>query len=495
MDYVRFHARQHPERLAVTDLTFERQWSYGQLDRTIAGCATVLLDAGLQSGDRLACLSANRAELIVLQSACARVGAIFVPLNWRLAAPELQSIIDDCEPKLTFADEMAASLNIAAKPIDSIFDDCEKVRPDGGEPSSPDLPSLMLYTSGTTGKPKGVMLTERNLTETAINLSSLGEVDRDSCFLCESPMFHIIGMVTSIRPPFLQGGRVVVSDRFVPERTFDRIADPELKITHYFCVPQMALALRAVEGFDPAKLCSLKALFTGGAPHPEAQIREWLDDGIAIVDGFGMSEAGTVFGMPLDRDLIDRKAGSVGVPTPRVRARLVADDGQPVSAGEPGELQLKGDNITPGYWRRESDYQASFTEDGWFKTGDVLTCDEDGYYRVTDRKKDIFISGGENVYPVEIEAALASYPGIRELAVIGVPDEEWGEVGCLLYVPESDIEIDPADVAVFLTTRIARYKIPKQFRAVDKLPRTGVGKLMRHELRASYRRESSDSIL
>lgn len=485
MDYVRLHASLHADRPAVTDLTHGRQWTYSEFDRYIAQCTSVLLGAGVGEGDRVACLSANRAEIVALHLACARLGALFVPLNWRLSAAELEALIDDCQPKLIFGDSMAGELGLTASDIDELHEQCNDAVPVWPERASVEQPSLMLYTSGTTGKPKGVLLSERNLTETAINFMLLGEVDGNSRFLCESPMFHIIGMVTSVRPPFLVGAHIALSDRFVPERTFARLADPQLAITHYFCVPQMALAIRAADGFDASKLTGLRAIFTGGAPHPETQIRDWLADGISIVDGFGMSEAGTVFGMPLDREQIDRKAGSVGIATPRIQARLVDDDDKPVPTGTPGELQLKGDNVTCGYWGQSAAYEACLTKDGWFRTGDILTCDEDGFYRVTDRKKDMFISGGENVYPVEIEAALDKYPGIRELAVIGVPDNKWGEVGCLFYVPEAE-EINVDELDAYLTSRIARYKIPKQVRAVQSLPRTAVGKLMRHVLRDKY---------
>lgn len=489
MDYVRLHANLHPDWPAVTDLTYGRRWSYRQFDRFVAGCVTELRAAGVDESDRVACLSANRAEIIALHLACARLGAMFVPLNWRLSAAELEGILQDCDPILVFGDAMAAKLDREIRDIEELCQRSADAAPQWPARKPEDLPSLVLYTSGTTGAPKGVLLSERNLTEVGINFVLLGEVESSSTFLCESPMFHIIGMVTSVRPPFLLGAHVVVSDRFIPERTFARLADPDLAISHYFCVPQMALAIRAADGFDADRLRNLKAIFTGGAPHPETQIRDWLADGVAIVDGFGMSEAGTVFGMPLDRDLIDRKAGSVGIGTPRIQARLVDEDGKAAAIGMPGELQLKGDNVATGYWGREAEYAASLTADGWFRTGDILTCDEDGYYRVTDRKKDMYISGGENVYPVEIEAALDKYPGIRELAVIGVPDDKWGEVGCLYYVPESG-EISIEEIDAFLTTKIARYKIPKLLRAVEELPRTGVGKLMRHELRDWYATKS-----
>lgn len=486
MDYVSFHALLHPDKPAVTDLTFKRRWSYEQFDRFVAGCTAVLMNEGVVEGDRVACLSKNRAEIVALHLACARLGAIFVPLNWRLSPSELGAIVPDCEPVIVYGDDLASALGVEATDIESLHDRCGDAQLVWPEKKSENLPSLILYTSGTTGSPKGVMLSERNLTETAINFALLGEVDSDSHFLSESPMFHIIGMVTSVRPPLLVGASVSISDRFIPERTYSRLADPALKISHYFCVPQMASAIRAVDGFDASRFGWLKAIFTGGAPHPEAQIRDWLNDGVSIVDGFGMSEAGTVFGMPLNRSLIDRKAGCVGIPTPRIQARIVDDNDKPVPVGTPGELQLSGDNIAIGYWRKDAEYRSSLTEDGWFRTGDILTRDEDGYYRVVDRKKDMFISGGENVYPVEIEALLARYPGIRELAVVGVPDAKWGEVGCVFYVPESG-EMNLGDLEAFLTTRLARYKIPKQAYAVNELPRNGVGKLMRHELRRIWR--------
>ncbi len=490
MDYVRLHAHLHPNRPAVTDLTFERHWTYEQFDRLVAGCVAVLIGRGVVEGDRVACLARNRAEIVALHLACARLGSMFVPLNWRLASSELGAIIRDCEPTLTYGDEMSLSLGVDAENLEGLVDTCTSTQPIWREPLPDNRPSLMLYTSGTTGNPKGVLLSERNLTETAINSCLLLEVDYNSRFLCEAPLFHIIGMVASVRPPLFIGAQIVISDRFIPERTFSRLADPKLGISHYFCVPQMALDIRAVDGFEPSKLSGLKALFTGGAPHPEAQIREWLDDGIAIVDGYGSSEAGTVFGMPLDRRLIASKAGSVGVPTPRVQTRLVDEQGEPVGVGTPGELQINGDNVTIGYWRREDEYRSAMTADGWFRTGDILTRDEDGYYRVTGRKKDMFISGGENVYPAQVEAELVTYPGIRELAIVGVPDTRWGEVGCLFYVPESD-EIDLDALKAFLATKVAKYKIPKHARVLEALPRNGVGKLLRHKLRRMHFNASS----
>jgi fatty-acyl-CoA synthase len=289
--------------------------------------------------------------------------------------------------------------------------------------------------------------------------------------------------VTSIRPFLQQGATLVVSPGFVPARTLARLADPELGITHYFCVPQMAAALRHEAGFDPAALSGLKALFTGGAPHPEAAIRAWLADGIAVVDGYGMSEAGTVFGMPLDPALIDGAAGAVGYAAPGVATRIVDAEDRDVAPGVPGELLLKGDNVGRGYWRRPDASAEAFTADGWFRTGDIVTADERGCHRIVDRRKDMFISGGENVFPGQIEAELAHMPGVRECAVIGVPDERWGEVGHVALVAAPGASIDLAAVLAHLEGRLARYKLPKHLSLHDALPRTGSGKIQKAVLK------------
>jgi fatty-acyl-CoA synthase len=481
MDYVALYARSRPNKLAIQDLTFARKWTYAELDREVACCVSVLISKQVEKGNRVVCLSKNRAEMLLLHFACARLGAIFVPLNWRLSASEIHALIEDSDPIVCYGDELAKEMGVDMLNIDELFSETKSLGPSSNSSTDLDLPSLMLYTSGTTGRPKGVLLSERNLTETAINFGVLGEVDSNSGSYCESPMFHIIGAITSVRPALMKGAHIVISDGFEPARTLSRIADPELKLTHYFCVPQMALALRAVEGFNPDSLRNLKALFTGGAPHPEVQIRDWLNDGIPIVDGYGSSEAGTVFGMPLDIEVIDAKAGSIGLPTPRIEARIVDSSGDVLSVGQAGELQLRGHNLTSGYWQREEDTTKAFTDDGWFCTGDVCSIDEDGFYRIVDRKKDMFISGGENIYPAELEALLVKYPGMKEQAVVGIADEKWGEVGCIFYVGDKEIELE--EVVAFLSENLARYKLPKRICKVDSLPRNAAGKVLKPKLK------------
>jgi fatty-acyl-CoA synthase len=485
MDFVTLHARIRPKSIAVRDLTYDLQWTYLEFDVLVAKVTTLLEQQGINLGDRVACLSKNRAEMVALHLACARLGAIFVPLNWRLTKEELNSILTDCEPSLLYADEQGLTHKLAYQPISDVFVQSAALSPQPSAAIDEQLPSLILYTSGTTGKPKGVMLSEQNLAETAINFALLGKVDSQSAFLCESPMFHIIGLVTSVRPALFYGAKIIISDGFIPARTLARLMDPELALSHYFCVPQMANALRSEDSFSPECLRGLTALFTGGAPHPEVQIRSWLNDGIPIVDGYGMSEAGTIFGMPLDIELIDKKAGCVGFATHRMQVRLVNNDGQEVAEGEPGEVQLKGNNITLGYWRREAEFAASFSVDGWFCTGDIAVQDAQGYFRIVDRKKDMFISGGENVYPTEVEAIVLKHQAIQECAMIGVSDERWGEVGCLFLVIKQNHQLtDNQELIHFLEQHLARYKLPKHIIVADSLPRNGAGKVMKNRLKA-----------
>ncbi|MGO4838447.1 AMP-binding protein, partial [Rhizobiaceae sp. 2RAB30] len=222
--------------------------------------------------------------------------------------------------------------------------------------------------------------------------------------------FHVIGLVTSLRAPLLHGGSVLISAGFDPGTTNRRLADPALGITHYFCVPQMAYMLRRNEDFAPGRWSSLIALFTGGAPNPAANIRWWLERGVAMVDGYGMTEAGTILGMSLDPQIIAQKAGSAGLPAPLLSLRIVDSSGRDLPAGEPGELLVAGPNLMLCYWNLPEETAGALTPDGWLRTGDIGRMDEDGFVTLVDRRKDMFISGGENVFPAEVEAALLLHP-------------------------------------------------------------------------------------
>ena len=485
-DFVRLHACSRPRSIALADAASGRAWSYSDLDRAVAAAVTVLRASGVGIGDRVAALSRNSPELIILQLACARMGAILAPLNWRLSPTELAAMIDDCEPALLYGDALLDRIQGQALPrleAQAFSTRIESETPAPFEAGDAALPSLMLYTSGTSGRPKGVLLSEANLLATALNFAILGEVAADSAFLVDSPMFHVIGMVTNIRPALMMGGRIVVSGGFDPAVTLERLGDPELAITHYFCVPQMAEMLRAASGFDPGRLGGLKAIFTGGAPHPASRIREWLADGIAIVDGYGMTEAGTVLGMPLDLALIHAKAGSAGLLPPTIEHLILRDDGSQCEVGQVGELVLRGANVCAGYWRNPGETADAFTEDGFFRTGDLVSRDEDGFFFLVGRSKDMFISGGENVYPAEVEGVLKSHADIADAAVIGVADPKWGEVGHAFVVLRAGGEADETVLREVCARNLARYKHPVRIVFLADLPRTGTGKVVKAHLR------------
>lgn len=483
MDFVTLQARLRPLNTAVNDVTHRRSWTYNAFDNTVNQLVSWFHDKGLVQGDRVACLTKNRAEVVALHLACARAGLLFVPLNWRLAKEELEALMADCTPALLIGDETAVTMQFSHYDINQLFADSDEL-PIAQPQFEAQAPSLILYTSGTTGKPKGIIHSEATLLETTLNMSQLGLVNEHSVFLCETPMFHVIGLVSCVRPALYNGGSLVISDAFEPTRTLQRLADDSLGITHYFCVPQMANMLRQHEQFDVSNLKNLKGLLTGGAPHPEVQIRAWLNDGIPIVDGYGMSEAGTVFGMPFDLQILDENAGCVGMATPRVNVRLTDDHGNQVAQGEAGEVEIKGGNLFIGIWQQEETYNNCFTSDGWFKTGDMAVQNSAGFYRIVDRKKDMFISGGENVYPVEVEGVVLKHPAVKDCALIGVPDDRWGEVGHLFVVPYNQQEfVKVESFLASLDTHLARYKIPKHVSLTDAIPRNGAGKILRTVLR------------
>lgn len=479
-------ARLHPGALAVHEFVSGRHWSYAAWDEAIARTAAVLvLNHGIEPGARVAALGRNCAELVLLHLACARIGTIFVPLNWRLVPAELAPLLENSSPALLFGDaDLLSPVRASWRTIEipALRAEMDDAAPLATLPFDRGRPSLILYTSGTAGRPKGVVLSEHNISHTAINFSMLAQVAHDSVMLAETPMFHTIGIIASIRPFFLRGGTVLIGEGFEPARTLARLGDAGLGVTHYFCVPQMAQMLRNTPDFDPGKLRRLTAVFSGGAPHPAENIRAWLRDGIAIADGFGMSEAGTISCMPQHIPLIDAKAGATGIVPPSIRFRIVDTGEIDVPAGMAGELLLQGDNLFSGYWRAPEETAKAFTQDGWFRTGDIVRQDEDGFLFLVDRKKDMFISGGENIYPVEIEAALAGLPGIAEAAVIGIPDARWGEVGHLAVVVAAGGP-DAAAILAHFATRLARYKIPKHISFVEALPRTGTGKIQKTILR------------
>ncbi|WP_296018995.1 AMP-binding protein [uncultured Agrobacterium sp.] len=488
-DPVGLHAQARPEKLALVDLASGRRWTYRGLDRAIEQARAAIDALGLGPGDRLASIARNCADLVIAQQACLRSGLIFTPLNWRLAAAEIDAILIDCTPALILVDGSSAGFTVpdGARLLDIAAFTARCVSAAAGERGSPhdaNRPCVLLYTSGTSGVPKGVILTPQTLFFTGVNFGVLGQVTSQSVFLAESPFFHVIGLVTSVWPPLVQGGTVLVSSGFDPVVTNARLADRALGITHYFCVPQMATALKDADGFQPENW-SLAALFTGGAPNPPANIRWWLERGVAMVDGYGMTEAGTILGMPLDPALISAHAGAVGQAGPATAIRIIDGDDRDVPDGTAGEIIVKGPHVTPGYWNKPEEHETVFTPDGWLRTGDIGLRDSDGFVTIVDRRKDMFISGGENVYPVEIESVLAEHPAVLQVAVVGVPDPRWGETGHAFVILSPGHEDAEGELRAHCEARLARFKVPKHFRIVTELPRTSTGKVRKNKLRES----------
>jgi fatty-acyl-CoA synthase len=486
IDSVATYARSQPEAPALADLESGRRWTYGALDRAADGVAAWLGDRfGPASGERVALLARNCAETMILQLGCVRAGAMFVPLNWRLSPVELAALIDDAAPALLFHDEdcaeISAGLGIEMLGLTALAGMA------GRAPLAArrawDEPATLLYTSGTSGRPKGVILTEANAFFGCINFVLGNRVGRNSVFLCDMPLFHTAGLFAAARVPLLGGGSVLISKGFDPERTLARLGDPALGVSHYFSVPQMAQRLWDEPAFDPAKLRHLAIWATGGAPNPAAQIARFVRAGINMSNGFGMSETGSNYGMPMDDpELVIAKGGSCGLPYAFVETMIADEQGEALPPGETGELWLAGPSVTPGYWNRPEENERAFAGK-WFRTGDAASVDAEGFLTIVDRRKDMYISGGENVYPAEVEAALAELVEIAEAAVIGVPDRRWGEVGRAYLIPREGHALDEARVRAHCAARLARFKVPASVVIAADIPRTASGKILKHVLR------------
>lgn len=487
LDHVRVHARSHPDRSALRELESGRQWTYAELDRAIDRLAFWLIEQlGPNSAERIAALSRNRAEIVLLHLACVRAGAIFVPLNWRLAASEIAALCVDAKAALLFAEaEFIAVAHFGqSHPIETV----SELGREGSLPAAAAIRpfgevATLLYTSGTSGRPKGVMVSEEGAFWGCTNFNVGNDLVRSSVALCDMPLFHLAGLYTMARAPLQAGATVLLSRQFDPGATLKVMGDEALGVTHYFSVPQMAATLWAHADFEPRRFKNLVSWTIGGAPNPKAQSERFLTAGIPISEGFGMSETGSNFAMPLhDAARALTKAGSCGIPLLSVEARIIDDQGNDIPDGDCGELLIRGPSVCKGYWN-QPELTANAFLDGWFRTGDAAMRDSDGYYFIVDRKKDMFISGGENVYPAEIEAVLAELAEVAESAVVAVPDSRWGEVGRIYVIPAPGHMVSPDHILSFCAARLAKYKVPQTAVIVATIPRTASGKVQKHLLR------------
>jgi fatty-acyl-CoA synthase len=496
------HALMQPDATALRFLGHTTTW--GELDRRVTALAGALSRRGVGSSDRVLILMLNRTEFIESFLAATKLGAIAVPVNFRMTPPEIAFLVSDCQAQVVITEAVLAKVATAVRDIDPTLKtvivaggatDDEVVSYDdaiaepGDVPDPVDIPNdspaLIMYTSGTTGRPKGAVLTHTNLTGQAMtNLFTIAaDINRDVGFI-GVPLFHIAGIGNTITPLQLGLPTVIYPlGAFDPAHLLD-VLEAE-QVTSMFLVPAQWQAVVAEQRANPRKL-QLRVLSWGAAPASDALLRDMAETfpGTQIYAAFGQTEMSPVTCMLLAQDAI-RKLGSVGKVIPTVAARVVDENMNDVPVGQVGEIVYRAPTLMAGYWNNPKATAEAFAG-GWFHSGDLVRQDEEGYVWVVDRKKDMIISGGENIYCAEVENALAEHPAIIEVAVIGRPDERWGEVPVAVVAlgAVSDKTIDLGDLDGFLTERLARYKHPKGLVIVDALPRNPAGKVLKTELRA-----------
>ncbi|MCH8683974.1 acyl-CoA synthetase [Pedomonas mirosovicensis] len=489
-------------RTALVDVASGRSVTYAGLDERAARAASLLADLGVARGDRVAVLCRNRIAFFELLFGCAKLGAILVPLNWRMPPRELGILVADCAPALLVygrEDEAAAravagsipSLALAGGIAALALDDDG---PGGYEARLAACPPaicrevwlqdevwVLIYTSGTTGAPKAVMQTYGMALANYVNLSQAIDLRQGETTLNFLPLFHTAGINLYTLPVLMSGGQVLVMPGFDVDRLVDLLADGRLDTI--FAVPSVYQQLSLHPRFNEIDLSRVRHWGCGGAPLSDALVRLYLARGVRVCNGMGMTETGpTAFLM--DPENAPAKVGSVGKPQLLCQVKIVDADGQEVPQGERGEIWFRGPGITPGYWGKPAETASAFAPQGWLRSGDLGWQDADGYYYVTGRIKDMFISGGENVYPAEVENVLVQHPAVLEAAVVGVPDARWGEAGrAFLLLRPGAAPPSEAELAAFCRERLAAYKVPKSFCVLPDFPRTAAGKIQKHLLR------------
>jgi fatty-acyl-CoA synthase len=459
--------------------------TYAELDAWSDRTAAQLLAAGVGRGDRVASLTGNHPAHVALLFACAKLGAALLPLSWRLAPGEIRYQLDDAEPAaLVVADEYRElAEDVGGSAPRASFGDLDR----SGEPTpvavEDDDTLFLIYTSGTTGKPKGAVLTHSNTFWTSLSFDRTCPIGDRDVVLQVLPQYHIGGWNVQSLLAWWTGATVVLEPAFDAGRALRLIG--EKRVTTMMGVPASYLFMAEDPSFADADLSSLRLAVVGGAPMPESLLETWKERGVEIVQGYGLTEAApNVLCLPPED--ASRKLGFAGRPYPHVDVALRdLESGALLDGPATGELLVRGPNVFAGYWRDPEATAAVFV-DGWLLTGDIAERDSEGYYRIAGRLKDVVISGGENVYPAEIEDVLHAHPGIAEAAVIGIPDERWGEVCVAFAALRPGVEASPDELLDWCGGRLARFKVPRAVYIVHALPRSGVGKVLKGELRATW---------
>ncbi|MCR8644165.1 long-chain fatty acid--CoA ligase [Paenibacillus sp. N1-5-1-14] len=482
------------EHRAVIDSETGESWTYSQLWQGINNMAHYLTIVGIQPGDRVALLAPNHRVYVDLLFACGRIGAVLVPLNWKLATQEMNYILEDCTPKLIV---VHPDLSDVAAPLKSeswnfLHMDSEAYRllmqPLSGNGPIKQVsielthPLAIIYTGGTTGHPKGVVLSHQSIFWNATNTIASWNLTESDVTPTYLPMFHTGGLNALSIPVLMAGGSVIIARQFDPIQSMELLI--QARCTIVLMVPTMYHMLIQSPEFDRFHFPKSLTFLSGGAPCPLTIYEAFAAKGLAFKEGYGGTETGPN-NFCVHPDQARRKPGTVGKSMLFGDVRLVDDKGSNVSIGEIGELVLKGGHLFESYWR-QPDLTRHVKRDGWFYTGDLCRQDEDGDYYIVGRKKDMIITGGENVYPLEVEQFLHRHPDIEDAAVVGVPDAKWGEIVAALVVLKEGITLTEEELRQYCSQAIAKYKVPKYIRFVEHLPKTTVGKLDKKRIVQSF---------
>jgi fatty-acyl-CoA synthase len=495
-DWLARRAVLSPERVALIDAESGARISFREWNARAERAARVLAAAGIGRGDRVAVLAENAPGVLDSLFACAKLGALFMPLNWRLAGPELAAQLDHARPAVLLCDDALAErgrgfAGVRQLPLAALAD-----APDGAVPRpalSLSDPWVLCYTGGSTGAPRGVVQTHGSILWNAINTAASWGLGAEDVAIVNAPLFHAGGLHVFATPLVHAGGASILCRRFEPDQVFDLVAAGEASLL--FGVPTMFHMLEQHPRWPEADLSRLRLVISGGAPAPARLFESFFARGVDLRIGYGLTEAGpNNFWLP--RELARAKPGAVGYPLLHVAARLIDHAGAEIDRPDVvGELQLAGPHVMAGYFDDPAASAAAMGQ-GWLATGDLARRDRDGAYWIVGRRKDMYISGGENVYPAEVESALCDHPAVAAAAVVGAPDPVWGEVGAAFIVLRDvaasalhgvgGVGSDAATrgaLADFLAARLARFKLPRRYELVPELPRTGAGKVDRPALR------------
>lgn len=495
-----------PDRLAVVDAGKmpHRHFTYAEMNTRANRLANWLRDeTGIGKGDRVGIVARDGVEFLDAFFACGKLGAILACFNWRLHWRELLDLVEDTRPKvMIFSDDFADTVAQVVDASDAIIYALH-IEGQGIEgsrqfeavlQSAPPDPVVtetveaedtvaLLFTGGTTGLPKAAQITHSMIGWNTLN-TIIHDITHGDTVVNVFPMFHTGGLLVYTVPLMILGGTVVLTRRFDPEQVLDLIQ--EYKATFFGGVPTMYQMLTTAPNWDAADLSNLRFCTSGGAPLPVALVEKFRDEkGVRFKQGFGMTEFGPGIFALAPEDAV-RKAGSIGRPNFFVDARVVDEDNQPLPPDAVGELVLKGPSMCGGYFNNQEASAAAVDDAGWFHTGDLARYDDEWYFFIVDRKKDMYISGGENVYPAEIEQVLHRHPAVHMAAVIGLPDEIWGEVGKACVVLKPGAQVEPDELLIYLQDHLARYKVPKSVEIMDALPISAAGKILKRELRARF---------